>query len=362
MSGGPLAGVRVLEIGGGIPAAFATRWMAGFGAEVVRSEGPPEALTEDEGIYLLAGKRRISVVEPTTLRRLALAADIVVEDRKPGTLAAWGMAPEDLRAEKPALVIVSITPFGQRGPYAGWEATNLTAFAAGGIHSLTGHPSRPPLQTGGSQALYLGGLHGFAAAITAYFGALVHGEGDWIDLAIQEIQAGMLELYGPRSEYEGGPSPRTGNHVRAVWGLYPCADGYAGVCALERQVPALFALVGDPALEEERFRDFTQRAEHDDELQAILYGWFADKTRAELLELGRKHKVPIGAVLTPLELLASEGLAERGFFDTVETNEGSARVPGRPFLGLPWVPGRWEAPGESTAAVLREWLGEEGVG
>ncbi len=150
MRGGPLAGVRVLEIGGGIPAAFATRWMAGFGAEVVRTEGPPDALTEEEAIYLLAGKRRVAVAEPATLRRLALAADIMVEDRKPGTLTAWGMAPEELRSEKPSLVIVSITPFGQRGPYAGWEATNLTAFAAGGIHSLTGHPSRPPLQTGGS--------------------------------------------------------------------------------------------------------------------------------------------------------------------------------------------------------------------
>ncbi len=195
--------------------------------------------------------------------------------------------------------------------------------------------------------------------MTAYFGVLVNGEGDWIDLAIQEIQAGMLELHGPRSEYEGGPSPRTGNHVRAVWGLYPCADGYAGVCALERQVPALFAMVGDPVLQDERFRDFVQRAEHDDELQAILYGWFAERTRAELLALGREHKVPIGAVMTPLELLESEGLAARGFFDTVETAAGSARVPGRPFLGLSWEPGRLEAPGASTAAVLREWLGME---
>lgn len=362
MSGGPLAGVRVLEIGGGIPAAFATRWLAGFGAEVVRTEGEPDTLTEEEAIYLLAGKRRVAVNDPATLRQLALAADIVVEDQKPGTLASWGMAPAELRADKPSLVIVSITPFGQWGPYAAWEATNLVAFAAGGIHSMTGHPGRPPLQTGGSQALYLGGLHGFSAAVTAYFGALVHGEGDWIDIAIQEVQAGMLELYGPRSEYEGGPTPRSGNHVRAVWGVYPCADGFAGVCALERQVPALFAMVGDPTLEEERFRDFAQRAEHDGELQAILYGWFAEKAREELLALGREHKVPIGAVMTPLELLDRPGLVERGFFDAVETKEGTARVPGRPFVGFEWNGGTLEAPGASTAAVLWAWLGMEAEG
>ena len=353
----PLTGVRVLEIGGGIPAAFATRWLAGFGAEVARSEGPADALTQEEEWYLLARKHRIEV-DDATLRQLALAADIVVEDQKPGTLRACGLDPEELRREKPALVIVSITPFGQESPYADWEATNLVAFAMGGIMSLTGDPHRPPLLTGGKQALYLGGLHGFGAALAAYFGALQWGEGDWVDLSLQEIQAGMLELYGPRSEYEGtGPSPRSGNHVRAVWGLYPCADGFAGVCALERQIPALFALIGDPALREERFATLESRAEHDDELQAILYNWFAERTKAEIVALGTKHRVPLGAVLTPLELLENATLRERAFFEEVRTPEGRAEMPGRPFLGLEWTPPFLESPGESTERVLAAWLG-----
>ena len=347
----------MLEIGGGIPAAFATRWLAGFGAEVVRSEGPPDALTETESWYLLARKHRVAV-DDRTLRQLALAADIVVEDQKPGSLRARGLDPEALRREKPTLVIVSITPFGQDGPYAGWEATNLVAFAMGGIMSLTGDAHRPPLLTGGKQALYLGGLHGFGAALAAYFGALQWGEGDWVDLSIQEIQAGMLELYGPRSEYEGsGPSPRSGNHVRAVWGLYPCADGFAGVCALERQIPALFDLIGDPALRDERFATLESRAEHDDELRAILYNWFAERTKAEIVALGRAHKVPLGAVLTPLELLENATLRERSFFGHVQPPEGDAEMPGRPFLGLDWTPPFLESPGESTERILAAWLG-----
>ena len=96
----PLDGMRVLEIGGGVPAAFATRWFAGYGADVVRSEGPEGALTRDEEIALLAGKRRVAASD-AQLRALALAADVVVEDGRPGALAARRLGPLALRA--PAL-------------------------------------------------------------------------------------------------------------------------------------------------------------------------------------------------------------------------------------------------------------------
>lgn len=127
-----LRGSGFLELGGRVPAAFATRWMAGFGADVVRTESTPGKLTDDEAVYLLAGKRRIRT-DAATVRRLSLAADIVVEDRKPGTMARVGLDPETLRSEKPALTVVSITPYGQTGPYADFEATNITSFAMGGV-------------------------------------------------------------------------------------------------------------------------------------------------------------------------------------------------------------------------------------
>jgi crotonobetainyl-CoA:carnitine CoA-transferase CaiB-like acyl-CoA transferase len=351
----PLEGVRVLEIGGGIAAAFAARWMAGFGADVVRSEGPPGLLTADEEVYLLAGKRRVAAAGDA-LCGLARVADIIVEDGPPGVLAAQGLDPTALRAERPALVLVSITPFGQAGPYREFSATNLVAHAMGGILSLTGTPDRPPLVNGGSQAYYAGGLNGFAAALTAYFGALVHGEGDWVDISLQECAAAMLELYGPRTEAATGtPAIRLGNHTSAVWGIYPVLDGYGGVCCLARQIPAFFSVVGDPELLEPRFTDPMQRLANNDELGARLYAWFATKTKQELLELGPKHNVPFGAVVTPRELLDNASLAERGFFDRVETPEGVARIPGRPFLGLTWAAGGLSAPAADTEAVLREW-------
>lgn len=352
----PLDGMRVLEIGGGIPAAFAARFLAGFGADVARSEGAADALTSDEEAALLAGKRRIAV-PAERLRALALAADVVVEDGRPGALAALGLDPHALRAEKPALVLASLTPFGQTGPQAHCEATNLVAHAAGGILSLTGARERPPLANGANQAWKLLGLHGFAASVTAWFGALVSGEGDWIDLSAQECAAGLLEFYGPRSAVDGLPGQRLGNRTTAIWGIYRCLDGFAGVCSLQRQAQALFEGMGDPELREPRFLDPLARMKDDKELAARVERFFADRKKAELLALGLRTKVPFGAVLTPKELLESESLAERGFFDEVPTPGGVARVPGRPCLGLGWRAGGLSAPAADSEAVLRDWLG-----
>ena len=342
----PLSGVRVLEVAGGIPAAFAAHLLGGYGADVVRAEGSSEAdgsLTDDEATYLLAGRRRVEVgADDALLRRLALAADLVVEDQAPGALARRGCGPPELRAERPELVVVSLTPFGQDGPYAGYQATNAVSFAMGGIMSMTGDISRTPLLSGGSQALYLGGLNGFSAAVTAWLGRLVQGEGDWVDISLQECAASMVELYLPGTAYGMPVQLRTGNQVRATWGLYPCVDGYAGAFCLERQIPGLFAALDDPELDEARFRDPLQRLEPPtaDEMLAKMYVFFADKTKADVLEIGATHRIPVGVVMTPADLLASPGLSERDFWDDVELPSGEvARVPGRPFPGLGWLPG-----------------------
>ena len=355
----PLAGVRVLELGGGIPAAFATRMLAGYGADVVRVDGAEtERLNDDAATYLLAGKRRVRAAGEH-LRQLALACDIVVEDGPPGALATQGLDPQDLRRSRPELVVVSLTPFGQTGPYAAFQATNAVSFALGGIMSLTGDLDHAPLISGGGQALYLGGLNGFAAAVTAYFGALVHGEGDWIDVSLQEAAAAMVELYVPGTAYGSPVQLRAGNHVRATWGLYPCVDGWGGVFCLERQIPSLFRCLADPELDEARFRQPLLRAEPDTdaELEAKLYGFFSGVTKADLLELGPRYKVPFGVVLTPNDLLDAPGLAHRAFFDEVHRPDGTAAiVPGRPFPGYGWADlSELHEPGADTAAVDADW-------
>lgn len=352
----PLAGVRVLEVGGGIPAAFASRWLAGYGADVVRAELPVRVpLTPDEETYLVAGKRRV-VADATGLALLASAADVVIEDHEPGSLAELGLDVEQLRAERPEIIVVSITPFGQTGPYARYQATNIVSFAMGGIMSVTGDPDRPPLVTGGSQAQYLGGLNGAAAAVTAYLGRLVHGEGDWVDISMQECAVSNMELYASGTSYGEPVQVRMGNQVRPVWAIYPCGeDRWAGVFCLQRQISSLFSVLDDPELDDPRYLDPLQRDGVSEELTAKLYTFFAEHSPAEILDLAVNHKVPFGVAMTPGDLLSSEGLAARGFFDRVPAPRGEAIVPGRPFPGFAWRPGRLCEPAPDPADVLHEW-------
>ncbi len=362
----PLEGIRVLELGGGLAAAFATHLLAGYGAEVVRVDPPadpdaPPGLTPDQEAALLGGKRRIHA-DASEIRRLVDVADLVIEDLEPAAANAVGFDPVELRMARDELVIVSISPFGRSGPGRDATATNATVFATSGMMSLTGDPERTPLVTGGSQALHVGGLNAFGASVSALFGAQLQGTGAWVDISVQECLAGMLELYGPGGAYGLPPTLRFGNWHRACWALYPCADGHAGVFCLERQVPSLFSAIGDPALDDPRFRDPLLRPDNEEELSASVIGFMVDHTGDDLLRIGQERKIPFGIVRRPSELLDAPALHTRGFFDEVALPDGTVvTAPGRPFLGLGWTaPDRVHRPGEDTDAVRRAWTATRG--
>ena len=224
---------------------------------------------------------------------------------------------------------------------------------------LTGEADRPPLQTGGKQALYLGGLQGFAATTTALVGVAATGTGDWIDISLQESATSMLELYAAMWEYVSEVAGRMGNSVRAQWGVYPVVDGYAGVCCLERQMPALFDLLDVPELDDERFRDPVQRIESNDELLAHVLVFMSGHTKDELVALSPVHRIPFGAVRTPRELLADDGLIQRGLYTTVATGDGTVTVPGRPFPDLGWQDLTTVSPsGTDVDGELAAWAGD----
>jgi len=342
---GPLADLRVVEIGGGIPAAFCARQLRGFGAETIRIEAITDRpdlgvgcqLTPDQEVFLVAGSRRVKAGLDEVVELLA-GADLIIEDQGPGFLDTVGVDPAGLVTAASPTIVTSISPLGHHGPRADWQATNAVQFAIGGLMTLTGEPHRPPLVTGGEQALFLGGLHAFAATTVALANRWRHGRGAWLDLSMQEGAASMPELYAASSEYDRRePVPRSGNSVRAVWGTYRCADGFAGVCCLERQVHTLFELIGEPVLGDPRFAEPLSRLDHDDELLAHVMAFMVEHTKDELTALSPIHRLPIGAVRTPGELLDDEAFAIRGFLDQVSTAEGQATVPGRPFPGLGWA-------------------------
>jgi crotonobetainyl-CoA:carnitine CoA-transferase CaiB-like acyl-CoA transferase len=335
----PLNGVRVVELSGTYAAGLSGRFLQGYGATVQRLDwDSPTPNTSDERLYLHTGKLTLATEE---LQAALAQADIIVSDLQPYQLAELGLDWHAQHASNPQQVIVSVAAFGLHGPYANLQHTNATAFALGGIMGLTGNAERSPLLTGGNHAYALAGLNAFAAASTAWLGQKRHGRGQLIDISGQECAAGMLEYYGAYTSYTGTKVTRLGNHTRATWAIYPCADGWAGVFALARQVPALFGLLNDPDLDSPRFRDALQRIlpENEEELEVKLYLYFADKTMAELREISLATRVPIGTATTPLDLLASAGLHEREFFDSVATGEGAnepATIPGRPFPGFGW--------------------------
>jgi crotonobetainyl-CoA:carnitine CoA-transferase CaiB-like acyl-CoA transferase len=338
----PLDGVRVVELSGTYAAGFPGRMLQGYGASVQRLDWDgPTPITVDERLYLHVGKLSLPIEK---LHEAITQADIIVSDLQPYQLEALELDWHRQHCANPLQVIVSAAAFGLHGPYANMQHTNATAFALGGIMGLTGDSERSPLLTGGNHAYALAGLNAFAAAVTGWLGVQRHRRGQLVDISGQECAAGMLEYYGPMTSYTGTKITRLGNHTRATWGIYPCADGWAGVFALARQVPALFALLDDPELDEARFRDPLQRLlpENEEELTVKLYLYFSDKTMAELRDISLATRVPIGTATTPLDLLSSAGLHERAFFDslpidqTADRHSATATIPGRPFPGFGW--------------------------
>jgi crotonobetainyl-CoA:carnitine CoA-transferase CaiB-like acyl-CoA transferase len=211
-----LSVLRVLDLSEGVAGAFCAKLLAGFGADVIKIERPgggdplrrhglfPDDLPHPEKgalfLYLNTGKKSITLdfaqrSGALILRRLVEGAEVVVESFPPGWLTELGLGYESLARIKPRLVMTSVTPFGQDGPYAGYRATNLTAFAAGGQMAVTGEPDREPLKNGGYQAEYQAGLHAFAATAMAAFSADATEVGQHIDVAGVECMATALEPY-----------------------------------------------------------------------------------------------------------------------------------------------------------------------
>jgi crotonobetainyl-CoA:carnitine CoA-transferase CaiB-like acyl-CoA transferase len=373
----PLAGVRVLDLGQGIAGPYATKWMGGLGAEVIKIEPPSgdpsrqagpyrndEPDPEASGLYLYlnTSKRGVTLDLDTeegreVLRELAATADIVVESFAPGYLDERGLGYDALREAKPELVLVSVTPFGQDGPYAGMPAEELTLYALSGHMWLTGDEHRPPLKNGGSQPSYQAGLNALTAALIAYFGALMHGEGTHVDLSALETLGGMMELYGPFASQAGISPRRRGNTVSAIYGTYACADGYAGVYCLPRNYENMAKAVGMPELLEPPFADADERLRSNDMLEALLTGWFYQHTGKEVFELGKEHRFPAGYVATVEDLAESEQLRERHFFaEDDHPRAGHLRFPAHLWLsdGHGWESARAPELGQHTDEVLAE--------
>jgi crotonobetainyl-CoA:carnitine CoA-transferase CaiB-like acyl-CoA transferase len=351
----PLSSLRILGLTSGVSGPWCTKLLADYGADVIKAERPrlgdesrghgpfPGGVPDRERsalfLWLNTSKRSITLnVETPSGRdlalRLAAQCDAVVVDRGARDLERLRLTHEDFASVNPRIVTTSVTAFGLSGPYTDWRATNLTSYATGGQHYLTGDADREPIQNGGYQALYQAGTWAFGATLAAVWNARETGIGQRAEVAGQEVMAAILEIYMPDFAFRKSEAllTRRGNMATSVVGIYPVIDGHIGIHAMPKNWPQLLdALDMRWMAEDERFRDNRARLRNDDELMAQLYTWTAGVTKAEAYERAGRFRAPISPVNTMADLLASPHLDARGFFREVDHPAvGTMRYPGSP--------------------------------
>ena len=373
-----LDGLRVLEIGTFVSAPYCGKLFAGYGADVIKIEPPggdiarahgpfkderPNVETSALFLYLNTGKRSVEldIASPAgrqTFLKMVRQADVVIENFRPADMKALGLGYDALRAVNPRIVLVSITAFGQDGPYADYRSNNLIAFAMGGQMFITGTQDGGPLKNGGYQADYQGGLNGFSAAMLAILAQERDGEGQHVDVSVQQCMAPILEAGVPNYAYLGRwTAPRRGNHMASFIGIYPCTDGYVGIHVMARNWKPFTDTIRRPDLfDDPRFVTQALRAVNNDELMAEFYGWAAGESKRDLYDRAGKGRAPIAFVHTMDDLLTSPQLRARNFITRIDHPvAGEAAYAGPPWWIGPdgWRHGRAPLLGEHTEEVLR---------
>jgi benzylsuccinate CoA-transferase BbsE subunit len=237
---GALDGIRVLDLTDQ-SCVYATKILCDLGAEVIRVEPragdpmrcmpPLDAETGESLFHAFMNVNKLSVTldldrttDQASFRKLVAASDIVVESLAPGALERLGVGYDSFQA-RPKLVWTSITPFGGTGPCAHWQADDLISQAMGGLMHLTGLPDRAPLKLFGEQTCYIAGLHAAAGTLIAYWHAARTGEGQRVDVSIQECVAHTLENAIQFYTAEGTVRGRTKGRVEPGAGVFACSDG-----------------------------------------------------------------------------------------------------------------------------------------
>ncbi len=390
---GPLAGVRVVELGNYIAAPTTGRLLADFGADVVKVERPR---TGDElrrwrlrsgttsMLHRTINRSKRSIVADLRSdegRELVLGllrrSDVLLENFRPGTLERWGLDAAALEAANPDLVVVRISAFGQTGPLAPRPGFAAVAEAAGGFRELVGEPGRAPSRTGVSIGDTIAGLYGAFGAVMALLERETtrasRGEAHLaidrrtIDVALNEAMLSVTESLVPEWSAYGVRRERTGGRMEGIApsNAYLCADGRSIVVAgngdgiYQRYMLAIGRddLARAPSLQTNDGRWAAR-----DALDEAIGAWAAARSSDEALAILDEAGVPSGPIATAEDLVADEQLAARGMIQHLDVDDGERALPATAFPGVVPVLGPRSLPirhagpdlGAHTAEVLRE--------
>ncbi len=290
---GPLAGIRVLEMGSTVAGPFCGRLLADFGAEVIKIEAPEGDPVRTMGksfhgksLYAASIFRNKSLIS-VNLRHekgralaadLAAQSDVLIENFRPGSLESWGLGFETLSQRNPGLVMVRISGFGQDGPYSQRAGYGVIGEALSGLRHLTGDPDRPPARVAVSMTDYITGLYAAFGATMALFARHRTGRGQVIDAALYESAFSFMEPWIPAFEKTGFIANRCGSRLpdSTPNNLYPTADQqFIHITAMGDAVfKRLAQAMGQPELATDpRFATARARTEHVEVLDDLITRW-----------------------------------------------------------------------------------------
>ena len=379
-----LEGVSVLDLTHCIAGPYCTRLLVGFGADVLKVEPPggergrrmAPFFRDEPGpdaslpfAYLNSGKRGLTLNLKSgegrdILRSLLSETDVLVENFAPRVMPSLGLDYPTLKEIAPHLVMVSISNFGQTGPYRDYKATDIVEYAMGGLMYIFGAYDREPLKHAFNQAQFKAGTDAASAVLMALYHQRMTGQGQHVDVSIQEAVASGLRDVVNNYTYTGAIRRRQPNHSGDMQRIRATADGFllpnpglgSGL-----NWDSYVEFLGLPELDDDRFRTPSARLINAEELGRILDEYFIRQDKYEVFYRSHERRFIFGIIQSPEEALNDPQFAHRGYFEEVMHPEmGNLKFPGAPFImeSTPWQTGG-AAPsvGQDNAEVLGGRLG-----
>ena len=379
-----LEGVKVLDLTHHLSGPYCTKLLADFGAEVLKVERPGGDPTRRVGpflnddidpekslvfAYLNTNKQSITLNLKSekgisVLKSLIAESDVVVENFAPRVLASLGLGFEALKTVNPRIVLTSISNFGQTGPYRDYKAADIIEYAMGGLMYISGAYDREPLKHAFNQAQFKAGTDGASATLMAMYHQRLTGEGQHVDISIQEAVATGLRDVVNNFTYTGAVRRRQPNHSGDLSRIRASSDGHLtpnpGIGA-GLNWGMMVDFMGIPELGDDKFNTPSARLFNAEELGQILDDYFIKQNKYERFYAAHEKRFIFGVVQSPEEVMADPQFEARNFFVDIDHSVlGTLKYPGAPFemSGTPWE-ARSPAPtlGQHNQEVIGQRLG-----
>ena len=321
---GPLAGLRVLELGTLLAGPFCGQLLGDFGAEVIKIEPPGQGdpmrvwgreKANGKSLWwpVVARNKKAITLDlrqaegQQLLRELVAKADFLLENFRPGTMEKWGLGWTELSAINPRLIMIRVSGFGQTGPYSRQAGFGAIGEAMGGLRYVVGDPTTPPSRMGISIGDSLAATFACVGALSALHHRERTGRGQVVDSAIYEAVLNMMESLVTEYDKANFIRERTGAILPNVApsNVYKTRDGMVLIAANQDTVFSRLAeAMGQPELSSDpRYSSHGARGAHQAELDGRVEAWTSTLSTREVLDLMDRHGVPAGLIYRPPDML-----------------------------------------------------------